>query len=67
MAVRSFNRHGSRRRIKQYFRDLWSNDDVFKYRMSREVLAGTHQWIEAGLVDARPAARPRPQEVSKVS
>jgi hypothetical protein len=41
---------GSRRRIRTSFKALWSNDDVFKYNVSREVLKGDHAWLEDELV-----------------
>jgi len=37
---------GSRRRVKAYFKQLWSNDDVFKYRTGRNVLDGEYTWLE---------------------
>lgn len=42
-----------RRRVKQLFRDLWSNDDDFKYRVGREVLDGEHIWLEQGTMGLR--------------
>ena len=52
---------------KRLFRDLWSNDDAFKYSMSRKVLDGKFQWMESGLVSTERKVRPRPQKVTKVS
>jgi len=58
----------TRRKVRRLFQDLWSNDDVAKYRVSQSVLAGKHLWLEAlleGLEKAAPAkpvpvpARPR--------
>jgi alkylation response protein AidB-like acyl-CoA dehydrogenase len=43
---------GARRRIKGYFRALWSNDDSFKYGVGSAVLKGRHTWLEAGIVPA---------------
>ncbi|MEM7482060.1 MAG: acyl-CoA dehydrogenase family protein [Acidobacteriota bacterium] len=40
----------SRRRIRQLFRDLWSNDDVRKYGVAMRVLAGKHRWLEDGIL-----------------
>ncbi len=39
---------GARRRVRQLFRDLWSNDDVRKYRAAQAVLRGEHRWLEEG-------------------
>ena len=33
------------------FRELWSNDDVLRYRHGLGVLAGADQWLEAGIMD----------------
>jgi len=38
----------SRRRVQNLFRDLWRNDDAFKYGVGRDVLAGEHAWLERG-------------------
>jgi hypothetical protein len=48
----------ARRRVKALFRELWSNDDVLRYRHGVGVLAGQDQWLEAGIMDlqARKAA-----------
>ncbi|HKQ60987.1 MAG TPA: acyl-CoA dehydrogenase family protein [Candidatus Polarisedimenticolaceae bacterium] len=46
----------SRRRVRQCFRDLWSNDDAFKYGISREVLDGQHAWLEEGALLAEMRA-----------
>ncbi len=46
---------GSRRRVKDYFRGLWRNDDVFATRVGREVLAGKHAWLERGVTDLQAA------------
>ncbi|MDA8019655.1 MAG: acyl-CoA dehydrogenase family protein [Thermoanaerobaculia bacterium] len=40
---------GSRRKIKQLFRDLWSNDDNRKYRTAMNVLKGRHRWLEKAI------------------
>jgi hypothetical protein len=57
----------SRRKVARLFHDLWSNDDVAKYKMGLNVLAGRHAYAEAGIVGLDPvagrqavgAARPR--------
>ncbi|HEX5720230.1 MAG TPA: acyl-CoA dehydrogenase family protein [Thermoanaerobaculia bacterium] len=38
----------SRRRIVRLFQDLWSNDDVRKYKIALKVLDGKHAWLEEG-------------------
>ncbi|MDP7034712.1 MAG: acyl-CoA dehydrogenase family protein [Planctomycetota bacterium] len=37
----------STRRIRKLFKDLWSNDDNLKVRVSRNVLEGEHVWLES--------------------
>ncbi|HXK12410.1 MAG TPA: acyl-CoA dehydrogenase family protein [Vicinamibacteria bacterium] len=56
----------ARRRVKALFRDLWSNDDVLRYRHGLGVLAGRDQWLEAGILDfpeRRDAKATESQEV----
>jgi hypothetical protein len=38
----------ARRRVKALFRELWSNDDVARYRLGVAVLEGRHRWLEHG-------------------
>jgi alkylation response protein AidB-like acyl-CoA dehydrogenase len=38
----------ARRRIVRLFQDLWSNDDVRKYKVALKVLDGKHSWLEQG-------------------
>jgi hypothetical protein len=45
--------HGSRRRVRRLFRDMWRNDDALRYAMGRSVLDGTYAWLERGLAEAR--------------
>jgi hypothetical protein len=40
----------ARRRVRQLFRELWRNDDVFQYRVGQRVVRGEHAWLEAGTV-----------------
>ena len=40
----------SRRRVREYFRSLWQNDDYRKYQVGQQVLRGRHAWLEDGLV-----------------
>ncbi|MEM7354027.1 MAG: acyl-CoA dehydrogenase family protein [Acidobacteriota bacterium] len=58
----------ARRKIKRLFADLWSNDDVRKYKVAQGVLAGRQLWleelfegfdVEAATPAAKPAPRPR--------
>ncbi len=57
----------ARRKIKQLFRDLWSNDDLLKYRRALAVLDGRYRFLEEGsfqaIDDAQPAVTPGPQAV----
>ncbi|HEX7120232.1 MAG TPA: acyl-CoA dehydrogenase family protein [Longimicrobiales bacterium] len=60
---------GARRRIAEHFRAVARNDDVFRYRVAQEVLAGEHAWLESGVVDGAgvaPSGAP-PAEVLEVS
>jgi len=52
---------GARRRIRDLFRDLWRNDDVAKYRLGVDVVAGRHEWLEAGMLRPDPSAAPAPK------
>ena len=54
----------ARRRIKQLFGDLWSNDDTLKYRSAPDVLKGRHAWMEAGIMatQAAPAVAGAPAQ-----
>ena len=36
----------ARRKIKRLFTDLWSNDDVRKYKVAQGVMAGRQLWLE---------------------
>jgi len=40
----------SRRRVREYFRSLWQNDDYRKYQVGQQVLRGRHAWLEDGRV-----------------
>jgi hypothetical protein len=39
-----------RRRVRRLFDELWSNDDVARYRAGVEVLSGRHAWLEQGIL-----------------
>jgi alkylation response protein AidB-like acyl-CoA dehydrogenase len=59
-----------RRKVKDLFRALWSNEDAKGYSVGRDVLAGKHAWLEGGgmglglgvedLKPKLPAASPPP-------
>jgi alkylation response protein AidB-like acyl-CoA dehydrogenase len=38
----------TRRKVRGLFDALWDNDDDRAYALGREVLAGTHEWLEQG-------------------
>jgi hypothetical protein len=40
----------ARRRVARLFEDLWTNDDVPKYRAALDVLEGRHAWLERGIL-----------------
>ncbi|HEV7670487.1 MAG TPA: acyl-CoA dehydrogenase family protein [Thermoanaerobaculia bacterium] len=39
---------GARRKVARLLRDLWSNDDVRKYKLALAILDGRHAWLEKG-------------------
>jgi hypothetical protein len=43
-----FCRH-ARERVRDSFRTVFANDDVRTYGVAQDVLAGKHEWLEAGL------------------
>ena len=38
---------GARRRVRELFRDLWSNDDALAYRVGRRALDGDFAFLES--------------------
>lgn len=36
----------STRRIRRLFREMWTNNDRFKYEVSRDILDGEYRWLE---------------------
>ena len=46
-----------RRRIREHFHAIRSNDDVRKYKTARRILDGEHAWLEDGLVAFDPVQR----------
>ena len=60
----------SRRRIKQYFHELWHNDDSLNYRAGVGVMEGEQAWMEEGAASveemlARMAIREQGVEVEE--
>lgn len=56
----------SRRRVRSLLRDLWRNDDTFKYGAGLEVLAGEHAWLEQGPMELGiTAEQMRPASVAE--
>jgi len=60
----------ARRRVARLFEDLWSNDDVLKYRAALDVLDGRHAWLERGILGLQGAmgrqSQPAPPEQADV-
>jgi hypothetical protein len=46
----------ARRKVKRLFHELWSNDDVVKYKAALDVLQGRHAFVEEGIVGLDAAA-----------
>ena len=53
---------GSRRKVKDLFRDLWRNDDARKYRAGVKVMEGGHAWFETGILPLDEATWKGPRE-----
>jgi alkylation response protein AidB-like acyl-CoA dehydrogenase len=55
----------ARRRVKALFRELWSNDDVLRYKHGLGVLSGADEWLEEGIMDlaGKKTAAAEKQEV----
>src|SRR6185436_12371573 len=60
----------ARRRVARLFEDLWSNDDVLKYRAALDVLGGRYAWLERGILGFEGAmgrqCQPAPAERATV-
>ncbi len=59
----------ARRRVQAAFKALWSNADVQKYRVAREILDSRHVWLEEGIVgtehlSARETVRAKEPELA---
>jgi len=50
----------ARRRVKSLLRELWTNDDVLRYKHGTGVLAGEDRWLEAGIMDLAGTNRAAP-------
>lgn len=48
----------ARVRIDEYFDQLWRNTDDADHALSRKVLAGDYQWLEAGVLDQSEGTGP---------
>ncbi len=53
--------------VLRLFRELWSNDDVRKYKVALKVLDGKHAWLEKGILPLNERGnhgvhRPEPAE-----
>jgi hypothetical protein len=44
----------ARRKVRGLFRDLWRNDDVFKYKVALGVLQGRQKWLESMVEGLEP-------------
>jgi hypothetical protein len=52
------------RKVNALLRQLFDNDDALKYRVGREVLEGSHEWLEDGAVPLGLSAEAlRPAEI----
>jgi alkylation response protein AidB-like acyl-CoA dehydrogenase len=49
---------GARRRVDDYFRGLWDNDDRTNYAAAQRVLEGRYTWAEEGVVDPSTLGEP---------
>jgi hypothetical protein len=47
-----------RRRVRRLFDELWSNEDVARYRAGVDVLSGRHAWLEQGIMGLASAEEP---------
>lgn len=57
----------SRRRVRQLFGELWSNDDNAKYKQALAVLDGRHAWQEEAALVMEPKAAHGPRKVQPAS
>jgi hypothetical protein len=45
-----FSRH-ARRRVRAFFKAVWSNEDIRTYRVAQRQIEGEYVWLENGIVD----------------
>ncbi len=55
----------ARRKIKRLFADLWSNDDVRKYKVGVGVLAGRQLWLEEMFEGMEQGSSSAPEQVGR--
>jgi hypothetical protein len=48
----------ARVRVDEYFDQLWRNTDDGDHEVSRRVLAGDYEWLEAGVLDQSEGTGP---------
>jgi len=46
----------SRRKVRRLFRELWSNDDSPKRRLTADLMNGEHAWLAKGALDPGSSA-----------
>jgi alkylation response protein AidB-like acyl-CoA dehydrogenase len=56
----------ARRRIDALFGELWSNDDVERYKLGLAVLDGKHQWLETNMMGLETAGSKQPEKAVPV-
>ena len=58
----------ARRRVRTLFHELWSNDDVERYKLGVAVLEGRHTWMETNVMGSEAGSLRAPkQEVPVVA
>jgi hypothetical protein len=40
----------ARRRVRESFKGIWSNDDRHQYKLAQAVVAGRYAWLEKGVM-----------------
>ena len=66
LALTDLQAKNSTRYINDKFRALWANDDDAKYKVGRQVLDGTHSWLEdTERTVSEPMGEPADQMVAK--
>jgi len=58
---------GARRRVKASLKGMWANDDDLKHSVGKEILTGTHAWLERGTLGVPYTAEElRPLTVTEI-